>query len=582
MSDIKYQIGDPIWCKMKGFCTWPSRIAAPHESALKNTAADKLKTPKNFYLVYFFGSHNFAWMTEDTIQPYEEYKEEGIKKGKKTAQFTRGLKEIDEYISNGGKATLSEPPPTKGSAKLPTGGFVPSAAGDSVSNDASNLDGKCQAKETKPTGDLPSIDEEIAAIRTKKPAPSPVSSRKLKNSHDSYNDSPTHDASAPSSVQRDYSRTPFKSRKSAKSEESSTELTSPTKRLKSTEDNYGGSSLPSPTISTTKSPANKLASRNVLTKNSLYSDIVDTPQISASSVTSKTKSVRPSNLKFGFLGLGFMGQRLVKHLINTGHNVTIWNRTHDKLSDFAQTGVTPAQTPSDVVSSSDVIFSCVSNPNASKEVVFTTFGVLHSMGPDKSYVELSSIDPETSTDISEAIISRGGRYLEAPILCGGKQAAEAAELIIIAAGDRAVYEDCNSCFQAMAKRSIYLGSKCGDALKMHLAMSALYGSIIGALSECTSLIDRNDLPMAEFREVLKLSTMNCPLIEKAVDKMIGGNREGNMPLHHLQKDLRMALAISEESRQACPITAVVNEVLKHAGRVLNYEDDVCSIYFNRI
>lgn len=132
-----------MWSKMKGYCPWPSRIAAPHESSLRNTAADKLKTAKVHYLVYFFGSNNFAWMPEDTIKPYEEFKDKN-KNGSKNAQFRQGLKQIEDYIAKGGKATLED---TSSSAAIKTStnndnATSPSAAGDSLSNDASNNDGK--------------------------------------------------------------------------------------------------------------------------------------------------------------------------------------------------------------------------------------------------------------------------------------------------------------------------------------------------------------------------------------------------------------------------------------------------------
>lgn len=143
MTDPKYSIGDPVWSKMKGYCPWPSRIAAPSESALKNTAADKLKQPKVHYLVYFFGSNNFAWMPEDTIKPYDEFKDKN-KNGSKNAQFKQGLKQIEEYIAAGGKATLGDL--ITGSAIRSNSNNSDNAAspsgGDSLSNDASNLDGK--------------------------------------------------------------------------------------------------------------------------------------------------------------------------------------------------------------------------------------------------------------------------------------------------------------------------------------------------------------------------------------------------------------------------------------------------------
>lgn len=575
MTDTKlFQVGDPVWSKMRGFCAWPSRIAAPHESSLKNTAAEKQKTPKNYYLVYFFGSNNFAWMPEDTIKPYAEFKDENEKKGKKTVQFKAGLKQIEEYIANGGKATLNEPPAKSGNNNdIATS---PSAAGDSLNNDASNLD-----------GDLPSIDEEIAAIRNKKPVPPSVSSKKLKNSHDSHDDSPSHTSSVPTSVQRDYSRTPFKSRKSTKSEESTADVTSPTKRLRATDDNFGASSLPSPTISTStaattttasKATGNRLA-RQIIYKSSQHSEpVLDTPQINLSSIVTKAKNIRPSTLKFGFIGLGMMGQRLVKHLLNTEHQVTIWNRDRNKIEAFEKAGASSATTPCDVVNASDVTFSCVSDPAASKEILFGQFGILSGIVSEKAYVELSSIDPETSNDISDAVISKGGRFLAAPIVTNGRYGAENNDLIIIASGDRTVYEDCSSCFQAMAKRSFYLGSDCGNALKMHLILSSFYGAILTALSECYNNVGNVGLDKREFKEILKLSTMNSPLVEKAIEKMHNKNMDVDLPLQYLQKDLRMMLNMSEERALFCPIAAIVNEVLK-SKRAFEGED-ACAVSWN--
>lgn len=106
-EEPKYKIGDPVWSKMKGYCPWPSRIAAPYESTLKNTAAEKQKVAKINYLVFFFGSNNFAWMPEDTIKPYAEFKEKN-KSGGKTQSFKAGLKAIEDYIATDGQAKLLE------------------------------------------------------------------------------------------------------------------------------------------------------------------------------------------------------------------------------------------------------------------------------------------------------------------------------------------------------------------------------------------------------------------------------------------------------------------------------------------
>lgn len=258
-----------------------------------------------------------------------------------------------------------------------------------------------------------------------------------------------------------------------------------------------------------------------------------------------------------------MGQRLLKNLLNSGHKVTIWNRSPDKCKEFVEAGATQAKTPADVVIAVDIVFTCLSDPKASKEIVYGAFGVLTEINDNKGLVEMSSIDPETSNDISEAIIGRGGRYLEAPPIGNGKKAADEGELTIVAAGDKSLYEDCSSCFQAMAKKTLFLG-QVGCATKMNLITSMLYGSMIGALTECCAMVEVNDLNNSDFRDILKLSIMNNPLIERTMDKLLEKDQAPDMPLDHLQKDLRLALDLSEEKKQTCPITATTNEIFKNA------------------
>merc|ERR1719312_825510 len=73
-----------------------------------------------------------------------------------------------------------------------------------------------------------------------------------------------------------------------------------------------------------------------------------------SSQTLREKDIQPSKLNFGFLGLGIMGSGMVKNLLNSGHTVTVWNRTTEKVRDFLEAGAKEALTPSDVIADSDI------------------------------------------------------------------------------------------------------------------------------------------------------------------------------------------------------------------------------------
>jgi len=200
------------------------------------------------------------------------------------------------------------------------------------------------------------------------------------------------------------------------------------------------------------------------------------------------------------------------------------------------------------------------------------------MKSGKGYVEMTSIDSVSSNDISEAIIARGGRYLEAPVIGSGKQQAEDGNLTVIVAGDKSLFDDCNSCFQAISKHAFYLGGTVGDASKMGLVVSMLIGNLIGSLAESMALADRTGLSQKDLLEVLSISPLNCQTLISKGKAMIDGGFATEMPLTHMQKDLRLALSLAETYEHPLPITASTNEVFKHAKHLGYSEHDVAAVY----
>lgn len=98
---------------------------------------------------------------------------------------------------------------------------------------------------------------------------------------------------------------------------------------------------------------------------------------------------------------------------------------------------------------------------------------------------MTGLDGDTSQDIADAIVSKGGRYLEAQMQ-GSRIQAEDGTLIILAAGDRNLFDECQSCFKAMGKNSFFLG-EVGNATKMYLILQMMTGVTLGALAESLAL-----------------------------------------------------------------------------------------------
>ncbi|KAF8763999.1 putative oxidoreductase GLYR1 like protein [Argiope bruennichi] len=308
------------------------------------------------------------------------------------------------------------------------------------------------------------------------------------------------------------------------------------------------------------------------------------------SLDSYKKFVPPTSKKIGFLGLGTMGHNIAKHLITSGHYVTVWNRTPGKCLDLIKAGAISSETPAEVVKASDITFCCVSDALAVRSLLFGPTGVLTGLtdsndaesgeSSEKGYVEMTSMDFETSREISEAVELRGGRYLEASLI-GSKNYAMEGNLLILASGNAELFQECNTCFHAMSETVYFVSTEVGQSLKYSLALKSLMGTTFAAMAECLVLSERTKISQVDFLRLLTLKGFSCPeVLDKA--KSIIEHKFSTPPctaLRHQQNDLALIHTMSNQFSQPMPVTSAANELYIHA-KLLGYGDhDVAAVYY---
>ncbi|XP_058449671.1 cytokine-like nuclear factor N-PAC [Malaya genurostris] len=555
MADGKgYAINDLVWAKMKGFSPWPGRISQP-PAELRRIAVKK-NIPVR--CIFFFGSNNYAWIEETQIKPYHEFKEK-LLSSCKSAGFKEAVQKIEEYISSPEKfQTLfsseqeNRPDPDVEFNKLR------GTPDESASDDATSINNTSTPAALE-TGDaIPStpVTGKKSAVKKKVRASLPI---KL---------------NADKVISTTKARSIGNKTKATVVEADITSTPSPKRKRKLLNDSGDVSSLDLDTFSPVRRnvPVSHLLNRPVTVARPA------TPEIDMSSVSNalQSRNIQASSLKFGFLGLGIMGCGIVKNLLNSGHSVVVWNRTATKCRKFQEAGAEVADTPTDVIEMTDVTFSCVSDPQVAKDMVFGNCGVMSANLVGKGYVEMTGIDPETSQDIAEQIISKGGRYLEAQIQ-GSKNQAEEGTLIILAAGERLLFEECQTCFEAISRNSFYLGDV-GNATKMNLVLQMISGVTLAGIAEGLALADRAGLQQKDVLEVLELTNMSSEMLLQKGNSIIKGEFPTHQPLKHMQKDLKLALAMADGLEQSLPITAASNEVYKHAKRLGYGSHDASAVY----
>jgi len=515
-EEYKFKISDAVWGKMKGFPAWPGVISMP---------TDNMKRPavkSAMHCVRFFGTNDFAWIQEHDIKPYAEFRDKLLGTKKKSKAMIKAVQEIEAHLKSKG-TNLPELPNIPAPSDLNDSKAVDTDDPDEADAefDALLSGGKTPSTAKKAKKRTSSTDSESSASATKKPK-----SAKKKSNGTAALDNDADDSGLFSSQNKKKSGT-------------------------STVSNF----LDRPTLDRPASP---------------------TIDISTSSQILRDKDIQASTLKFGFLGLGIMGSGIVKNLLNSGHSVTVWNRTAEKKDEFLKAGAKEALTPGDVIAESDITFSCVSDPQAAKDMVFGNCGVLSEINLSKGYVEMTGIDADTSQDIAEAISLKGGRYLEAQVQ-GSKDQAADGTLVILVAGDKSLFDDCQSCFQAMGKFSFHLG-EVGNASRMNLVINLMSGVALAGLAEGMALADRAGLQQKDILEVLGLTGLACPMMVEKGKAILEGSFPPNHPLQHMQKDLKLSLNMGDQLEQPLPLTATANEVFKHAKRLGYGEHDTSAVY----
>src|SRR5687768_11570229 len=117
--------------------------------------------------------------------------------------------------------------------------------------------------------------------------------------------------------------------------------------------------------------------------------------------------------KLGFLGLGIMGYPMARNLLQAGHEVALWSHTAAKARELAGTGKGVAcDTPQQVASEAECVFLCVGDSAMSEQVILGENGIIHGAKPGTAVVDASTVAPETSRRIGQALSAKGIHFLD--------------------------------------------------------------------------------------------------------------------------------------------------------------------------
>lgn len=197
--------------------------------------------------------------------------------------------------------------------------------------------------------------------------------------------------------------------------------------------------------------------------------------------------------KVAVVGLGAMGSRIARRLLDAGHELTVWNRTRAKAETL---GAPVASTPAEAASSAEVVITMVADPPALAAVTEGPDGVAAGADEETTVIEMSTVGPAAIERLRSVL---DANLLDAPVL-GSLSEAESGTLSIFVGGDEAVFARRRELFEVLGK-PIYIGPSGSGAAAKLVANSTLI-TVIGALGEALALADALGLSREKAFEVL--------------------------------------------------------------------------------
>ncbi|MFN9154797.1 MAG: NAD(P)-dependent oxidoreductase [bacterium] len=266
-------------------------------------------------------------------------------------------------------------------------------------------------------------------------------------------------------------------------------------------------------------------------------------------------------MRIGFAGLGAMGQCIVPRLLAAGHQVTGWNRSRDKAEPLLAQGMGWADTPAALAAGSDVVFSILTDAAAVRAVALGPDGILSGLREDAVYLDMSTITPESSREVSAAFLAAGRTMLDAPI-SGSPVTVVQGKASVMVGGDRAAFEKVLSVLLAIGAKATYIGER-GLAVQLKLAINLVLMVEVIAFCEGVALAEKGGVDREIAVEAMLASVVASPVLGYRGPFIL----EGKMPAVPLadvtlqQKDMTMVLELARKLGMPSPLAAAANEMM---------------------
>jgi 3-hydroxyisobutyrate dehydrogenase-like beta-hydroxyacid dehydrogenase len=243
-------------------------------------------------------------------------------------------------------------------------------------------------------------------------------------------------------------------------------------------------------------------------------------------------------MKIAFLGLGKMGAPMARRLLETGQQLTVWNRTPERAASLIASGVTVAATPAEAAQNADAVLTMLFDDAAHDEVLFGANGVLDALHPGAPHIALSTISVALSERLAAEHARRRQFFAAAPVF-GRPNVAEEGRLWIVAAGADEAIALARPLLEPLSRGISVIGTEPSKAHALKLGGNFLISAMIHSLGEAFVYAAGQGIDLEVFLETVNSALFQSPFYAAYGKVMLQPPSQPGATIDLGAKDLRL-------------------------------------------
>jgi 2-hydroxy-3-oxopropionate reductase len=261
----------------------------------------------------------------------------------------------------------------------------------------------------------------------------------------------------------------------------------------------------------------------------------------------------------GFIGLGLMGSRMARRLVDAGFEVHVFNRTPSKAQDVVGAGAVFESSPSAVAAVADVVITMLTDGPDVRAVTTGKDGILEGARSGMVWIDMSTISVDVSRELGEAAARRGVTCLDAPV-SGGPGGAESGKLSIMVGGDDGAYDRCLPVLRVLGSTISHMGDL-GAGQITKACNQVMVAANMAGVAEALVLGAKAGVDPVKIRNVLLSGFAQSRVLEVHGERMLEHRFEPGFFARLHGKDLQIVMDMARRSGAAVPLSAIVAQLL---------------------